>query len=277
MSRPFDVCWERITRARTHRNAIANAWNSFIEEHPYDVRSYVNDDGTGGILIEQVKPIPLLIAVEIGEFLYQLRAALDACIYETACLNTGRRPPPDENKLEFPVCVSLDVFKKASRKIVPLTRQQRDIVEAVQPYNAPSLTADELPYNFNRCLGILNDWARKDRHRGLHVIASWASDIKPLIIIPSSAKLVEFRVVRDAFVLKDESEVATFRIDGWQRGMSVKANPNLYLDIAVDETPQPCHSVDSLGQRFLCMELAVRTIVDGMSKMVSAVSPPHGP
>jgi hypothetical protein len=39
------------------------------------------------------------ISIEFGEMFYQLRAALDACVYESACLETGQTPPPDEAKL----------------------------------------------------------------------------------------------------------------------------------------------------------------------------------
>src|ERR1700687_6277214 len=104
MAEPFDVCWERIARADTHRDAIATAWNVFIEEESYAASSYVNPDGTGAIWVRQLLPLPPVIALELGEFLYQLRAALDAAIYEIACVNSGTRPPADEQSLAFPIC-----------------------------------------------------------------------------------------------------------------------------------------------------------------------------
>ena len=143
----------------------------------------MEDDGTGSIWIEQVKAIDPELAFVIGEFLYQLRAALDACVYEVACVNSGKRPPPDEDQLEFVFC-QRGTFNDFRRKMRPLTNEQRSIIEAVQPYNAPELPAHLRVGNWNRSLGILNDWARKDRHRKLHVLASWASDIQPMLIIP---------------------------------------------------------------------------------------------
>jgi len=269
MTKPYDVCWERIARADKHRAALTKVWNAFIEGDPYVPVARVEVDGTGSISIEQVRPIPAVAALELGEFLYQMRAALDACIYETACVNTGQRPPPDERKLEFPICEDAEAFKNAGWKIAPLTQEQRDIVESVQPYNMPKdLTPDVVPFSLNRTLSILHDWARKDRHRKLHVVASWASNINPQLIIPAGAALVEFNVARDTFVLRAEAQVATFRIDGCQPGMVVNANPNLVLDPAVDEAPLPCHDRDRLGHRLGFIHVTVATIVDRIAKTV---------
>jgi hypothetical protein len=276
MGEPFDVCWERIRRANAHRDAIAAAWNAFIEEEPYDAHVDVDDNGWGFIRIEQTAAIPAEIPLEFGEFLYQLRAALDASIYETACLNTVRRPPADEDKLEFPVCFSPESFDSQSWKIAPLTDQQRDIVKAIQPYTTPSgLTPAELPYSLNRAIGILNDWARKDRHRKLHVIATQASNVRPLLRLPPGVTLARIAVIRDAFVLENQHcEVAGFQIDGWQRGMNVQANPNLTLDIGVDEIPAPCSEIDRFEFRTRAMGKAVSAVINGLAETVRISPPP---
>jgi hypothetical protein len=60
------------------------------------------------------------LALDLGEFLYQLRAALDACIHQAAILESGKDPHPDEKALEFPICVSSEEFKNSGWKIRPL-------------------------------------------------------------------------------------------------------------------------------------------------------------
>ena len=50
--------------------------------------------------------------------------------------------------------------------------------------------------------------------------------------------------------------------------MKINANPNLALDIAVDEIPPPCHDTDTLGNRLLSMCMAVQVVVDTMAKTV---------
>lgn len=203
-----------------------------------------------------------------------MRAALDACIYETACHNTGMRPPPNEGRLEFPVCTTPTVFRRSRHKIALLTERQVEIVESVQPYNAPQgLEPAYMPFSFNRALGILHDWARKDRHRRLHVAASWASNIRPLLKFPEGARSVEVTITQDAFILHESTVVATFKVAGWRRGMTLQANPNLSLDLAVDEPPLPCHDSDTLDRRFTCMKIAVRAVVDGLADTVGHTRP----
>ena len=273
MTAPFEVCWRRIERAQTHREAIAKIWHAFIDTDPYQPGVYVDDEGTGSIWVEQTAPIPDPIDLEIGEFLYQLRAALDASIYETVCMNSGLRPPPNPDKLEFPICFTDKSFLGSGTqdKIAPLTDEQRHIVQSVQPcYTPTDLTPDVLPYNFNRALQIMNDWARRDRHRTIHIVASWASNISPLLVVPKGTRVTNFSVGRDGFIFSHEhhAEIAMFRIDGWKRGMEIHANPNLFFDLAVDEVPPPCHDIDTLSFRFKAMTIAVTSIIEGLAKTV---------
>lgn len=120
MTEPFDVCWERIRRADAHRQRFAEVWNTFLEREPCSTTVHVNDDGTGSVAIRQVEAVPDELAFILGEFLYQLRASLDACIYEIGCIRSGKRPPPKENTLECPFCES-GRFDSVAWKIAPLS------------------------------------------------------------------------------------------------------------------------------------------------------------
>jgi hypothetical protein len=279
LTAPFSVCWERIDRAETHRQAIAKIWSDFIsDESVYAPLLYVNSEGTGSLWIEQLKPIPSAIALELGEFLYQLRAALDACIYEVACVIEGKRPPTDPDKFEFPICMTLKSWQGSGTqdKIKPLANEQRTIIESVQPCNIPpDLAPHVLPYSFNRALAILTDWARKDRHRKLHVVASWASNFNPMLRFPHGVSVAEFSALTDGVMIdvNRECKVASFRLKGWQDGMKLEGNPNLSLDVAIDESPTPCHDIDTLGHRVKAMKIAVDSIIAGIAKTVG-VTPP---
>lgn len=271
MAEPFDTCWARITRADAHNKAVAKAWNAFIEEdtEAYEPVLNIEPDGTGRLWVYQVKPIPSSISFGVGEFLYQLRAALDASIYELACVNGKKRPPAKESALEFPICSSPRSFEDSRWKIEPLTEEQRAIVESVQPYKAPpDLEPRYIPYNFNRTLGILHDWARIDRHRRLHVAGSWADNLEPMFVVPKGTTLVDLEILEPGFLLENEREVARFRINGWKPGMNVYANPNLTFDIGLDEVPPPCHESDTLGKRFKGMLITVTSVVAGLAKTV---------
>jgi hypothetical protein len=134
------------------------------------------------------------------------------------------------------------------------------IIEAVQPYNAPELDPDLWVFNPQRSLGILNDWARKDRHRRLHVIGSVAFNASPKFRLPVGATL-GWVVVNESVFLENETEIASFQIGGYAPGMNVQANPDLCIDVSVDETPTRCAGNDTFGNRLLGITRAVERIV----------------
>lgn len=264
--KPFEGCWERVKRAEAHSEALAKAWNSILVEDHYTPIVYVYNDGTGRILISPKDDVlaPAL-SLDLGEMLYQLRAALDGSIYETAVIESGNDPPPNENRFEFPIYPTAAKFKKAA-DYMPLPKKLRSLVEAVQPYTAPDLAAEHRIFNFNRTLEILHDWARKDRHRHLHLIGSWASNAQPKLRVPPGVKVTEMSVTGTGF-LKHESEIATFRLEGYIPGMAVQANPDLMIDIAVNEGPPPCADNDTTGNRLRAMLVTVRAVIGSIEEL----------
>lgn len=262
----FQNCWDRIRRAELHRDAFATAWNGFIEDaaEPYSTWVNVEDDGTGEIHVApwDEYSLPTELAFEFGELLYQPRAALDGAVYAAAILESGQDPPPDEENLEFPLRDSPSKFKNAAWHLGPIRNNDglMKLVEAVQPHAVPDIDPEMLILNVNRTLGILNDWARKDRHRHLHIVGSWASNANPLLIIPDGCELEYMFVTHDG-LLEQDSLIARFKLAGFVRGMKVQANPNLAIDVAVDEPPHPCADNDTLGARIRSMIVWARTIV----------------
>jgi hypothetical protein len=260
-SLPFDSCWKRIERAHAHRVTFAKLWDRFIKKDPYTPGVHVYSDGTGSIFVSPIyENIPPKFALVLGEMLYQFVAALNGSVFASAVVETGQNPPPNQEVLEFPICISQKHFDKSARKITPLSDKRRAFIESVQPYKIPPLRLEYVVRNFNRCLGILHDWARIDRHRQLHVIGSWASNISPKLRLPSGVKLREMHVFEGG-VLEHHSEIAKFWLDGYVPGMKIQANPDLSIDVAVHEVPAPVADNDTLGNRLLAIEIAVRTIV----------------
>ncbi|HML17890.1 MAG TPA: hypothetical protein VK419_12740 [Bryobacteraceae bacterium] len=256
----FNDCWLRIGRARKHRDNLVDAWNRFLEDEPYSSGVEVQDDGTGRIhVMPRGDSLPDVFALEFGEMLYQLRAALDASVYQSAVLDCGKDPPAHAHSLEFPILTRQGTFDEdyVQRKIRPLSSKRKSFIESVQPYNAGRI---------NRTVGILSDWARKDRHRTLHILLSWAANINPLLRIPDGTSLISIDTRRDGF-LEKESVIATFRLTGWIPGMNIEANPNLTIDIAIDETPPPDGPTDTLSNRIEFMFLAVEEITSRLAGM----------
>jgi len=261
----FENCWQRIDRADVHSKAFAKVWNDLSEEDTYSAGVRVDDDGTGRIWLEPMhfSGFPPLASLELGEMLHQLRAALDASIYECAIVETGKRPPPNEQHLEFPIFETSPGFaKNAPGMLGPLTQDRWDIIEAVQPYNISKLTLapEQMVANPNCTLSILNDWARKDRHRRLHFVGSWASNASPKLRLPDGVSIASM-VVSGAGFLEQESQIAEFKLEGWVPGMHIQANPDVAIDVAIDEIPPACADNDTTGNRLLAMIGTVKGIV----------------
>jgi len=106
--------------------------------------------------------MPPELGLILGEFLYQLRAALDNCLYAVAVIVAGTSPPPGAGALQWPICDTAEAFNKQRSRLKYLRADLVDALEAIQPYQA------ELP-TWNS-LWLLNDLARVDRHRTLHLV-----------------------------------------------------------------------------------------------------------
>jgi len=261
----FDDARQRVSRAKAHNNALAKAWDDITAKDPYSVVIRMEDDGTGSMFVTPQYSSEAIteFALQLGEMLYQLRSALDACVYKAAIINTGKNPPPDEENLEFPICASKAAFKNARCKIRPLSKKHRDIIKAVQPCNAPkNIAPHEMIYSFNRALGILHDWARLDRHRKLHILGSWVSTLSPEFEYPAPCRVAHVNLTASGFLLEKENHIVTFKLTGYSRGMKVRGNPHLGIDIAVDEGPPPVADNDTLGNRVRAMLKACETIID---------------
>ena len=96
----FFDCRERILRADSHLKASTERWNDFVEDEPYTVSIDVKSDGTGAIsVVPMYDQLPTLFSIELGEMLYQLRAALDSLVYQAAIYDARQDPPPNAQQL----------------------------------------------------------------------------------------------------------------------------------------------------------------------------------
>ena len=243
----FKTCRARVLRADSHFQASAKLWAEFSEGDTYRPIVDVESDGRGTISVVPRGKLRPLFAIQVGEIFYQLRAALDSLVYQASIYDSGQDPPPDHEYLEFPFRSTSAAFNKpnVARKIDPLSPKRRTIVETVQPYNAPNVTSTERDTIL--ALANLNHWARIDRHRRLHFIGSWASPKGGPQFRPPSGVVIRNVVVTSAtgHFLEDESKIASFVADGWKPTMQMQANPNLFIDIAINE-PDPTGAVTQM-------------------------------
>ncbi|MEO7587571.1 MAG: hypothetical protein ABIS84_06030 [Arachnia sp.] len=153
-------------------------------------------------MIERVIPMPAEISLILGEFLYQLRAALDNCLYAAAVIVSGTSPPPGSGLLQWPICATAEAFDKQRYRLKYFPAHLVAALEAIQPYRA------ELP-EWNS-LRLLNELARVDRHRTLHLV-TLVPVTNEVTVDRSVIKDVKFHLGED---LDDGGALLTFLFEG---------------------------------------------------------------
>jgi hypothetical protein len=224
---PFAGCWERLKRADSHREAAVTEWNSFLERAPYEFRFNVDNDGHGTMWIDQVEPVPPILSVLFGEYFYNLRTALDYCVYAVAVCDSEKSPPPGEGALQFPIYPDEVSFVRNNYRIKALSDEHKLWLEDVQPYHGqdgPKTTT----------LYWINHLARLDRHRQLHVVGAYIAESTPMVYL-SRPGAVFFEDVNAQVLVEGDTEIARFLVDPFTPGDKIEANPYTALGIEIAE------------------------------------------
>jgi len=234
---PFAGCSARLDRAAEHREAFGTEWARFLEPHPYRVYVEVQADGRGVVGIRRHEAMPAQLSLLIGEFLYELRSALDNCLFEVAVLHSGKYPPPGAGVLQFPIYDDREAWERNLYRLKHLSDEHRTMLERIQPFNAQRQDLN--------CLSILNRLARSDRHRTLHLVGAFLVQGGLLIEAPKGSRLTEMRKTGQ-LVVDSEAEIATFTVVPWTPGQVVDHLPDLTLEVEISEmaTDRPWGPLD---------------------------------
>lgn len=221
---PFDACWHRWERAREVMVELPKIWNSYIESHPYDFT--LNGDGAGGYTLRvfQTEPMPAEFAIAMGEWLYNLRSTLDYVVWAAAVHVSGRRPPPHENQLQYPIYDTKEAWARNLYRLKDLAPHHVEMLHVMQPYNSDSDA---------NCLGWINRLARIDRHRRLMDGTAYLAIMEPVVQVPGgSMATLEWgdRVLVDGW-----ADVVRIKVDPWDPDAEVSMNPRLGLDPEIRE------------------------------------------
>lgn len=257
----YAVARSRVNRAKAHGERLAQLWNEIPTEHLLKPKALAGPDGHGVIFAAGVGEVPEELPLLLGEQLYQLRSALDACIYQATIYATKQDPPPDEGKLEFPVTSDPTEWPNiVKRRLAALPTKIQDAIKSVQPFNNPTLPPEKMTESINRSLGILHELARKDRHRKLHIVGSWPLDMNPEFNLPDGVTLDSLEILPPS-VLREGAIFARFHLTNFIPGTQIPMNPNLRTTIGCDEAPVACHPTDTFGKRLTEMINAVHSVV----------------
>lgn len=259
----FEKCFARIDRAVHHSNEAADIWNEFDVLSLHGISLNIESDGTGELDVRQLEPLPQTLELLIGEYLYQLRAALDGAIYACAIEDSGQDPPPKASTIEFPICESIADWPKQARKIAQLNPGRRRFIEALQPFAEPSVDASLRIANANRSLRFLNDLARIDRHRRLHTFVTAIGTDLPIFELPEGVSLKSLAVRSSS---NDPGPIVRFSLEGWQDGMDLQANPNADVEISLEGMLPAAHTNDTFTNRLKSIVMNVRIVISLLQK-----------
>lgn len=249
----------RVDRAKQHFEAFGHTWAEYLAARPHSLEHAVEEDGIVVLRLSRRTPLPVELSLLFGEFLYELRAALDNCLYAAAVLVSGENPPPSATRLEWPVRLTPKEWKDQSKRYQDLPLEIVEALEAIQPYQA------ELP-GWNS-LGILHDLARVDRHRSPHGLGLYLAHLR-LAFDPSVIKIIDCG--RPRFVHQGD-EVVRLRV-----GHDVELSPgnfDLKMEFEVDVTdvPEVLGPSGSLGRPWGPLHMRMRALINAVDEYITAL------
>lgn len=172
----FESARLRVDRALARATEMSEAWNAYLEPHPFEFQLVRISATQYLVRLEQTEPVPLELPALFGEWLYNLRSALDYTVWAAAVHASAKMPPLNEDGLQYPIYDSEDAWKRNLWRLRPLPEHQVEMLRTMQPFNS------DPDANY---LGWINRLARIDRHRRLAVWTARVAEAEPVFKIPS--------------------------------------------------------------------------------------------
>lgn len=256
----------KLERARVHLQALNTEMTAFLDRRPYSFELERGRRRTEFVLRAYAKELPPLAwSTIVGDFLQNVRAALDYLVWELARAEIKRgsssKTTPDR-KTAFPIYLKPKKFLTDGKpKIKDLAPYPQEIIEGMQPYNLGYVSRsgvvnmhavkDLNKYYRGHQLWRLNELARQDRHQALRVVgaATWAAGGSPLTELPgiqhSSWKSGRFEVgdVIGRWVLAKDAAASVV-----PEHRSAPLEPSVSLELDEKELPSGHSAIMVLGR-----------------------------
>ncbi|MGP8259611.1 MAG: hypothetical protein ACLQM6_06610 [Acidobacteriaceae bacterium] len=237
MDRLFKNSWKRIERAKMHGEALAREWTTALPKEGQRVDVKQENDGAWVASFLINVPPDNNLALEVGEFFYQLRSSLDGAIWQAVTIGEGTEPTTNINRLDFPICSEERYFNQSAIHKHKLPQNLKNWLASIQPYCAEK-PLDDPDRGLGTTLQILHNLARMDRHRRLRVVAAVPSKVEWAFNSWPPANITSAEGIRCNF-LEGESKFLRFTaetIDG-QPIDKIQLATGIKIEIAVDEIP----------------------------------------
>lgn len=170
----------KINWAKEHLRTLNDEIRRWIDSKPYSTIQECNDEYTDYVLGLRFDNFPDVVdwALMAGDVLFSLRCALDHLVYALAVAAAGSDPPPDFDKLAFPITDSPSKFKHAlaRKKLSGLSCTTITMIEGMQPYPGR-----------NTNLARLRDLNDIDKHRLLNLAVICVKKANVRLDLPGDA------------------------------------------------------------------------------------------
>lgn len=253
----------KLQRAEQHTQALQDEIVPWLKMDTYAISPQINADSTRYSLIAHLvgKEPPLQRwTLMAGDSLHNMRCALDHLVYAIAVHESGTTPPPDENRLMFPITDTAAKFNEsAQRTIRNVSVSVRDAIEAVQPYNRPH---PKLPPP----LAILRDLENIDKHRLLRLAYAAISQGNVHLNGIQSPHVQQVQFVPYGGEIKDSTEVFAIAFDAPNPNMKFET---VELDMAISlwhgkrhPSDPPWHDRNEVHVLLTLLATEVRTVIN---------------
>jgi hypothetical protein len=164
----------KLNRAQEHLQALGREIESFLGGHLYDAA--VEDDGTVHpvVRLRNVTHPRAELSALIGDFIYNVRSALDHAAYDLTRLGSGNPPPQAlARRSAFPIFNNGPAYRRRHKngqptrtsghwKVQGMPSAARGRIERFQPYHRRKRPTA-------KSLWILEELSNVDKHRLLHL------------------------------------------------------------------------------------------------------------
>ncbi|WP_094680141.1 hypothetical protein [Rhodococcus sp. 06-235-1A] len=224
VSDALTTCHHRIDRAAELRAEMSQEWNAHLATKPrgFELVHGPTPD-TWEMRIKTMRPTPRSLSTRFGEWLYQLRAALDGLTYALAIRDSGEDPPPKASSVYFPIFDSAKKFQQNRPRLTALNDETVAELELVQPYRAAPDHLSNVPW-------WINELARLDRHRSGHAVRAFVSSCRVGFREPITGEL---RLDGNGAVEVNEERGTTIAVITAPPGLGRRDIQDLIVDIDV--------------------------------------------
>ncbi|MEI9980124.1 MAG: hypothetical protein WDN23_14205 [Edaphobacter sp.] len=261
----FKNSWARLNRAVDHASVIAKEWASFGESGFPTVARYDHDSGWFIASISPGTPFgtakQTALALELGEYAYQLRAALDGLIWDAITFTQGTEPPADANRLEFPIMNGRDRdFKKCAFHKFPFPGKLRDWIESIQPDAAEKSEGDP-DRGLRNTLQTIHNLARFDRHRRLRLVAVAVHAVDFKVISEPPCRVTDHEIIETFDLFDGHYEYLRFRASTADGNVPTNARleSNVALEIVFEDIEM--YDLGRIGDELKRFGQAVRHVI----------------